>query len=79
VVLDATWRDQERRRIAKVLAFRAGADVVELRCEVPVDVALRRIAERERADLTGHRVSREVARRLHEDFDPWPTATEVST
>lgn len=39
VILDATWHDTDLRRAAATLAEETTADLTELRCVAPVEVA----------------------------------------
>lgn len=77
VVLDATWRDRRWRRTAAGVAAAVSADLIELRCATPVDVALERV--RRRAGTDASDADEEVTRALSADFGPWTTATNVDT
>lgn len=46
VIIDATFRDPAQRRAARDLARRTSAELIELRCVLPVDVAAERVAAR---------------------------------
>jgi aminoglycoside phosphotransferase family enzyme/predicted kinase len=76
VVLDASWSTPEGREAAAETARLADADFVALRCDVPTDLALRRVAERlggiSDADAA---VAAEMAART----PPWPEATAIDT
>jgi len=76
VVLDASWADAGQRDAARVIASRAGATVVELRCVAPAAVAAARIANRsgDPSDATA-----EIAERLAAEFAPWPEAPGIDT
>jgi predicted kinase len=79
VILDASWSEASRRTAAARVAEDACADLVELRCEAPVEVSVRRINER-RARGTDHSdATPEIAAAMRAVFDPWPTASLVST
>ncbi len=76
VVLDAGWVDAAARDAALVIASRAGATPVELRCVAPAQVAAERITGRtgDPSDATP-----EIAARLAAGFAPWPAASEIDT
>ena len=76
VVLDATWGDEMWRREARRVAAAAHADVVELRCTLPAELAARRAAERG-PDVSD--AGPEVALGLAARFAEWPEATLVDT
>ena len=79
VILDATWSDAARRTAARRVAGDTSATLVELRCELPSDVADARIErrQRERNDVSDADVA--VAAALRDRFEPWPTAIPLST
>lgn len=76
VVLDASWRHEGWRAMARQVAEEACADVVELRCEAPVEVAAARIAARPDG-LSDARTGTLAA--MTADFDPWPEAAAIDT
>ena len=79
VVLDATWGDPRWRHAAARLAEETSAELVELRCTTPTDIAVERV-NRRRAEATDPSdASEEVTRVLAARAEPWPTATEVDT
>jgi len=83
VILDASWTlDQERER-ARQLASAALADVVEIQCSCPVDVAnqriRRRLADRPVGPVGASDATEEVASAMASRFAPWPGATVVDT
>jgi uncharacterized protein len=77
VVLDATWRDPRMRDAAAGVASVAAADLVELRCVAPLDVALERVGRRRGADASD--ATEEVTRALWSNDGGWSTATDVDT
>lgn len=79
VVLDGTWVDHLHRDEARAVAAQAAADVVELRCVAPDDVALERIAQRLAAGGGTSEATPDVALGLAAGADPWPEATAVDT
>jgi aminoglycoside phosphotransferase family enzyme/predicted kinase len=77
VVLDATWIDDDHRMMARAMAQRHGAELVEFECRLDPAIARQRIIERawnDASDATPELVD-EMARRRH----PWPTAHELNT
>ena len=76
VVLDATWNAREHRQAAAQVAERTSADLVELRCEVPADLAALRLDHRtggpSDADAQG-------AAALAQRQDPCPQAVTIDT
>jgi aminoglycoside phosphotransferase family enzyme/predicted kinase len=79
VVLDASWTSEAHRRSARATAARCGADVVELRCACPPEVAEERIERRRAGGPTASDADAAVARRMAERADPWPEAAVVDT
>lgn len=79
VILDATWGDAAHRATAREIAASAGADVVEIRCVAPDDVADGRIRDRLADGRDASDATPEVARRLRDRFAPWPEAIVVDT
>lgn len=78
VVLDASWTSARERRAAAELAESTSSDLVELRCEVPREVARARVAGRSPgADASD--ATPEVLDAMAEGADPWPEATVVRT
>ena len=78
VVLDATWGDPMWRTEARRVAERLSADLIELRCALPVPEA----SERARCRRDGRDASDagpEIAAALAERFAPWPEAVVVDT
>lgn len=77
VVLDASWTRDEHRVRARELAEAHHAEVVELRCEVPPDVAAERIRRRGAVDDDPSDADPTVAEALASLADPWPEAGTV--
>ena len=76
VILDATWSRARHRDRALALAASSHSELVPVRCDVPAEVAARRIASRPAGPSDA---DEEVARRLRAGFEPWPDATVVRT
>jgi len=79
VVLDASWRSAEARRAARHIGVIRAADIVELRCELPPEVADARLEERRRAGGDPSDAGPAVARAMRAETDPWPEAAAVGT
>lgn len=79
VVLDASWTDETWRRLARTMAGRVHADLVELRCEAPTAVAAGRLRVRQAAGGDASDATPEIATALADTADPWPTASTVDT
>lgn len=76
VILDATWSDVEERQAVARTAATTSSELVEVRCDLPADLAAERITAR-RGDASD--ADAEVARAMRADFDAWPSATVVDT
>jgi aminoglycoside phosphotransferase family enzyme/predicted kinase len=79
VVLDASWRSADARRAARRTAQVRGADTVELRCELPQEVADARIEQRRHAGGDPSDADPSIAREMRAATDPWPEAAAVGT
>jgi aminoglycoside phosphotransferase family enzyme/predicted kinase len=76
VVLDASWVDSRTRQIARTLAQELFADLVEVQCTAPPDVADTRILQR---GVTSSDATPAIRRSLALRSDPWPEASELDT
>ena len=79
VVLDASWTDAGWRARAARLAGDLHADLVELRCDAPADVAAARIAARAAAGGDPSDANAAVAAAMAAEAAPWPSAAVVAT
>jgi aminoglycoside phosphotransferase family enzyme/predicted kinase len=79
VILDASWSSAAARRAARHTSAVRAADLVELRCELPPDVADARMEERRRAGHDPSDAGPAVARAMRAVADPWPEASAVGT
>lgn len=79
VVLDATWRHPAWRKAARHLAVDVSAELVELRCAAPVEVAAERVRRRLAAGTDASDATDEVARTLAGADPEWSTAVEIDT
>jgi aminoglycoside phosphotransferase family enzyme/predicted kinase len=79
VVLDASWTDPAWRAEARDLAQRAAADLVELRCTAPSDLAANRMRRRAAAGGDPSDATPEIAAAMAAAATPWPEATTIET
>jgi uncharacterized protein len=79
VVLDASWADAGNRVLAADLAERHGAELIELRCHVPIAEAKRRVTRRRRTERGASDARPEIVDFLDARFDDWPSATVIDT
>ena len=79
VILDASWSSTDHRRLARRLAERHGAELVQIECHLDPDETRRRITRRthEGGDPSDATVA--VAEELAARRDPWPESQGVST
>jgi uncharacterized protein len=76
VIADASWLSPQHRAAAEALAGEVSAELVQLRCTAPEELARQRMSARQ------HGVSdadAEVARHMAADMTPWPEATTIDT
>jgi aminoglycoside phosphotransferase family enzyme/predicted kinase len=79
VVLDATWSAAARRAAAAQLAAHVAADLIEVRCDASPDIAAARVGRRAAEVDDVSDADAEIASVIRSRFDPWPTATTLST
>ena len=79
VVLDATWHDARWRAAAADVAATGTADLIELECAAPTEVAACRITTRLAAGTDVSDATPDVATALAEAWAPWPTAAVIDT
>jgi aminoglycoside phosphotransferase family enzyme/predicted kinase len=79
VVLDASWHDPQWRQAAAHLADATSADLVELRCDAPVDVARNRLLERARRGTDASDADPDVLAAMSAAVVPWPSALDIDT
>jgi uncharacterized protein len=80
VILDATWSSSEARTRARALAESTHADLVELCCAAPIEVAVARAERRtgsSPADASDADSS--VAMAIARRFATWPEAHHIDT
>jgi aminoglycoside phosphotransferase family enzyme/predicted kinase len=79
VIADASWARAEWRSAAARVAEETSSDLVELCCELPASTADERIARRQREAHDISDADQTVAHALRAQFNPWPSATLIST
>ena len=79
VILDASFSEERWRADAAALAAGAVADLTELRCLLPADVAGGRLAQRALNGDDASDATAVVAAAMALVFDDWPTAAPVGT
>lgn len=79
VILDATWSHAPHRDRAAAIATATRSELHELQCVASRDVAASRIGARLTRGGDASDADADVARRLAETADPWPTATVIRT
>ena len=79
VVLDATWHDPDWRRAAAALAIETAAELTELRCVAPLEVAVARATHRLAEGADASDADEAVIRSMASSEAPWPTATSIDT
>ncbi|HEX6659216.1 MAG TPA: AAA family ATPase, partial [Ilumatobacter sp.] len=79
VVLDASFSTARWRAEATALAHGAVADLTELRCVLPADIAAARLAQRAAGGDDASDATPAVAAAMVGDFDDWPSAVVVET
>jgi aminoglycoside phosphotransferase family enzyme/predicted kinase len=76
VILDGTWRDPQQRARAKLMAREESCPTVELRCTVPVEEAMARIAGR---GPTTSDATPAIAAAIADDDHTWGNAHRIDT
>lgn len=79
VILDASWSASARREQAAALARETSSDLIELRCDAPIEVAKHRLAARARARTDASDATGAIAARMAETTEAWPTAVTIDT
>jgi aminoglycoside phosphotransferase family enzyme/predicted kinase len=79
VLLDASFSTARRREDAAALAGESWADLIELCCELPADVASARLRRRIAEECDASDATPDLAAKMATTFDAWPSATRLST
>ena len=78
-ILDASFSNERWRAAASALAGESAADLAELRCVLPTDVASTRLLNRAAAGDDASDATPLVAAAMALEFDEWPNAMTVGT
>ena len=79
VVLDASWSDPDQRQLARVLAASLHADVVEIRCELPEEIAIERLRARMSAGGDASDATPAIAALMAARTALWPEAHTIDS
>jgi predicted kinase len=79
VVLDASWSDPDQRHLARLLAASLHADVSELRCDLPEEVAVERLRVRTDAGGDASDATPAIAALMAARTTLWPEAHVIDT
>jgi len=79
VVLDASWADPDQRQLARVLATALHADVIEMRCDLPEEIAAERLRARMSAGDDASDATPAIASLMAARTTLWPEAHVIDT
>ncbi|MCJ7672261.1 MAG: AAA family ATPase, partial [Acidimicrobiia bacterium] len=79
VLLDASWGSARLRADAARMAAESSAELHELRCTAPPEIAAHRLDARAAIDRDASDATRAVAGRMRSEADPWESATPIDT
>lgn len=79
VILDASWSASGWREKAGAVARETSSDLIELRCDAPIEVARERLAARARAGIDASDATSGIAARMAVTAETWPTAVTIDT
>jgi len=79
VVLDASWSDPDQRRLARTLASSLHADIREIRCDLPEEVAIERLRTRLAAGADVSDATPAIATLMAARTTLWPEAQVIDT
>lgn len=79
VVLDSTWQHASDREAIRELVRDSGAELTELRCDLPRAVAKERIARRLASLYQPSDATPDLVDAIGDRFDAWPEAVPIST
>ena len=79
VVLDASWSDPDQRDRARMLGASLHADVLEIRCELPEEIAIERLRSRLSAGDDASDATPAIAALMAARNAPWPEAQTVDS
>jgi predicted kinase len=78
-ILDASWSSTEQRRLARELARRHDAELIQIECTLDADETRHRIGRRTSRGDDPSDATAGVAEEMAARRDPWPEATIAST
>jgi uncharacterized protein len=79
VILDASWSASGWREKAASVARETSSDLIELRCDAPMEVARERLDARARAGVDASDATSAIAARMAVTAEAWPTAVTIDT
>jgi predicted kinase len=79
VVLDASWASAAQRDRARCLARATHAELMELCCECPTDLAAARLTARLGLGNDASDATTDVAEQIRARFDPWPGSYAIDS
>jgi predicted kinase len=79
VVADASWLDPAWREAARGLAAEVSADLAEVRCDLPIEMIVKRVDARAAAGDDLSDATADLVKRLAASQQPWPSALTVDT
>ena len=79
VILDASWRHQAWRELARRVADETASDLLEVRCVAPEEVAAARLASRRSRGVDLSDATAGTTAAMAADFHDWPEAVVVDT
>lgn len=79
VLLDATWTDPAHRALARDVARRCGAELIEIECQLDPDLARARIAKRQRESSDASDASPSLVVPVGNRRGSWPPAWDIDT
>jgi aminoglycoside phosphotransferase family enzyme/predicted kinase len=79
VIVDASFSKARWRDAASSVAADTAADLTELRCLLPADVAAVRLAQRQATGGDASDATASIAAEMAHAFDSWPSAASVGT
>lgn len=79
VVVDTTWRVADERSRMRSLCEQASAQVTELKCDLPRQIAKERIARRMASMYNPSDATPDLVDHIADGFEPWPEAALINT
>jgi len=79
IVLDASWGSGQWRAMAAQVAEKTASDLIALRCDAPIQVAMARAAHRRVAGADASDADASIAAAAAARFERWPNAHRLDT